>query len=232
MKPIKWEYPTSTPWVIGLLLLSFLAFWQSYYLVFAVSPGYVHFHSFTAILWFALLIIQPILIKSRRLDLHRLFGKISYPIAFSIVLSILILAQSRISTSPEEMYPFQSFLLYLQLSLAVAFTLTFGFAIYFRKTKSIHARLMLATTLTFIDPIISRIIFRYFSGFEINLQWLSFGAIILLLVIFSFLDRKDQKTKWVFPGLLLLYTCIAIPIFFELTRLEAWQSFAAWYAQF
>lgn len=231
MKPIKLEYTSSAPWVIGLLLLSFLAFWQSYYLVFAVNAGYVHFHTFTAILWFALLLIQPYLIKSRRLDLHRLLGKISYPIASIVVLSILILAHSRISNSPEEIYALRTYVLYLQLSLAIAFALTFGFAIYFRKIKSIHARLMLATTLTFIDPIFSRIFMGYIPGFDINPQWITFGAIILTLMILSILDRKDQKAKWVFPGLLLGYTLIAIPIFFGLTRLEAWQSFAAWYSQ-
>ena len=102
MKTAKLDYTNSGILIIGLLMLSIVAFWQSYYIVFFTSEVYVHFHAFTAILWFALLIVQPYLIKKRKVNLHRMLGKISYPVAGLVVISILLLAHNRISTAPES----------------------------------------------------------------------------------------------------------------------------------
>jgi uncharacterized membrane protein len=230
VKTTKIDY-TNSGIAIGILfLLSIIAFWPSYYAVFFDSRFYVHFHAFTASIWFALLIIQPYLIKSRKLALHRLLGKISYPVAGLVVISILLLAHSRISTSPDDIYLLRTYVLYLQLSLVFVFAVTYGLAIYYRKTKPIHSRLMVATALTFFDPVFARFIGNTMPGLEINTQWLTFGMINLILVALSIIDRNNRKAKWVYPGLLVLYLIIEIPIYFDLTGLDGWQSFAAWFA--
>ncbi|MDR9418311.1 hypothetical protein [Gracilimonas sp.] len=135
MKTAKLDYTNSSTLIIGLLLLSIVAFWQSYYLLFFESSFYVHFHAFTAIFWFALLIVQPYLIKKRLLDLHRTLGKISYSIAGLVIISILLLAHNKISTASESLFSLRTYVLYLQLSLAFVFAFTYGFAIYYRKKK-------------------------------------------------------------------------------------------------
>ena len=119
MKTASLDYNNSWLWVMGLLIISFIAFWPSYYAVISESDFYIHFHAVTAILWFALLIVQPILIKKRKLKVHRLFGKISYPVAGLVIISIVLLAHNRISTSPEEFYAIRTYILYLQISLAL-----------------------------------------------------------------------------------------------------------------
>ncbi len=230
MKTARLDYTNSGVLMFGLLLISIVAFWQSYYTVFFDSQFYIHFHAFTATLWFFLLIAQPYLIKKRKLDLHRMLGKISYPIAGLVVVSILMLAHDRINTAPESFYPIQTYILYLQLSLAFAFTVTYGFAIRYRKTKPIHARFMVATVLTFIDPVLARLINTFTPDLAINGQWLTFGIINLILIALSIIDRNNRKAKWVYPGLLILYLIIEIPIYFSLTSLGWWQSFAAWFA--
>lgn len=230
MKAVKLDYTNSGVLIIGLLLISIVAFWQSYYIIFFESQFYVHFHAFTAILWFALLIVQPYLIKKRKLDLHRLLGKISYPVAGLVIISIVLLAHSRISTAPESFYSIQTFILYLQLSLAFVFAVTYGLAIWYRKTKPIHARFMVATSLTFIDPVLARLINTFAPDIAINGQWLTFGFINLILIALSIIDRNNRKAKWVHPALLTLYLIIEIPIYFNLTELGWWQSFAAWFA--
>lgn len=230
MKTAKLDYNNSWAWVIGLLIISFIAFWPSYYAVISESDFYIHFHAVTAILWFALLIVQPVLIKNRKLRLHRLFGKISYPVAGLVIISIVLLAHSRISTSPQEFYAFRTYILYLQISLAFVFAVTYGLAIRYRKTKPVHARLMVATSFTFIDPVLARFIGILSPELDINTQWLTFGIINIILIALSLIDRKNHKARWVFPGLLLLYLIIELPIYFDLTGLDWWQSFAAWFA--
>jgi len=230
MKATKLDYTNSGVLIIGLLIISIIAFWQTYYIIFFESPLYVHFHAFTAIIWFILLIAQPYLIKKRRLDLHRTLGNISYPVAGLVIVSIMLLAHNRISTAPESFFSLRTYVLYLQLSLAFIFAITYVLAIYFRKTKAIHARLMVATSFTFIDPVLARFIGMISPELEVNTQWMTFGFINVILLSLSIIDRNNGKAKWVYPGLLMLYLIIEIPIYFDLTRLGWWQSFSAWFA--
>lgn len=232
MKKALINYTNSSIFFIGLFLISIFAFWPSYYSIFFDSQFYIHLHTFFAVLWFGMLIIQPYLIKSKRLDLHRVIGKFSYFVAPMVVISVLLLANNRLTLAPESFYPVQTFLLYLQISLSLVFAITYGLAVYFRKTRSVHARFMIATSFAFIDPIFARLINTYAPNVASNGQWITFGLINVILIALAIMDRNHRKAKWVFPSLLVIYLIIEIPIFFNLTGLNWWQSFASWFGSF
>lgn len=232
MSRVKVDYTNSGNVFISLLLISIIAFWPTYYSVFFSSDFYIHLHAFFAVLWFGMLIIQPYLIKSRNLAVHRLIGKFSYVVAPLVVISVLLLAHQSIKYAPEEIMPIRTYILYLQVSLAFLFGVIYLFAIYFRKTKAIHSRFMAATALTFVDPIFARLLFIITPSATINRQWITFGLINLILIILSLIDRKNRKAKWVYPSLLLLFIIIEIPILFDLTGQDWWQSFAIWFGSF
>lgn len=229
MKKLTIDYTKSGYIVFVLFLTSLLAFWPTYYSVFFSSGFYIHLHVFFAALWFGMLIVQPCFIKSRRISLHRYIGKLSGFITPMVVISIILLAQNRLTATPESFYPFQTYILYLQLSLALVFAITYGLAIYFRKTMAIHSRYMVATSFTFIDPIFARLINIYIPDLASNSQWFTFGAINVLLIALSIMDRNNRKAKWVYPSLLLIYLVVEIPIFFNLTGMNWWQNFADWF---
>ena len=229
MKSSKLDYTNSWIFVIALFVISSVVFWPRYYSRLADASFYLHLHSVTAILWFALLVAQPLLIKNRKLNLHRLLGKLSLPIAAMLVISVMLLAHGRIAITPEELFVRRSHGVYLQLSLAFVFAVTYGFAIWYRKTRDIHARLMVATVFTFIDPVFDRFILMFMPFITIRGEWLTFGFINLMLITLAIMDRNHPKARWVFPGLLLLYLIIEIPIFFQLTHMAWWQSFVVWF---
>ncbi|MDR9418310.1 hypothetical protein [Gracilimonas sp.] len=89
---------------------------------------------------------------------------------------------------------------------------------------------MIATSFTFIDPILARFIGMIAPELQISNQWITFGFINVILIALSIIDRNNRKAKWVYPSLLLLYLIIEIPIYFDLTGLNWWQSFADWFA--
>ena len=78
----KMGFENSGYYFIGVLVLVILGFWPSYFAKFIDRTAdftlYFHFHAVTATLWLALLIVQPILIQKKKLQLHRLLGKTSY----------------------------------------------------------------------------------------------------------------------------------------------------------
>lgn len=211
-------------------MFSSVVFWPRYYSRLFDASFHLHLHAITAIVWFALLVTQPLLIKKRKLKLHRLLGKLSFPLAATVVISVILLTHSRISATPDEYFVRRSYAVYLQLSLAFVFAVTYGFAIWYRKTKDIHARLMVATAFTFIDPVFDRFISMFMPFITVRGEWLTFGFINLMLITLAITDRNQPRARWVFPGLLVLYLIIEIPIFFQLTDMGWWQSFAVWFA--
>jgi hypothetical protein len=65
-----------------LALLAIAAFWKPYFSHPAsVTEPYLHAHVFFVGLWMAALIAQPLLIRARRLDLHRAIGRASFALA-------------------------------------------------------------------------------------------------------------------------------------------------------
>lgn len=232
MRKARLDYTNSSILFIGLLFVSVIAFWPTYYAIFLSSEFYIHLHAFFAVLWFGMLIVQPYLIKKKRLELHRQIGKVSYFIAPFVVISVVLLAHERLILASESFYPIQTYILYLQISLAFAFAITYGLAIYYRRTKPIHARFMVATSFTFIDPIFARLFNIMAPNATWNNQMITFMLVNLILIVLSILDRNNRKTKWVYPSLLLIYLIIELPIFFDLTGLNWWQAFAEWFGSF
>ena len=70
-----------------------------------------------------------------------------------LVVSVVLLAHSRIQGISGEPYALQTYILYLQLSLALLFALSYGLAIWNRRSVARHSRFMVCTALTLVDPV-------------------------------------------------------------------------------
>ena len=124
-------------WFAALLGLTVLAFWPSY---FARLPGgpstYMHAHAAVMLLWMLLLVIQPLLIRARRNDLHRRIGRVAFVLAPLAVATALLLSHSRIAplgaAEFEEAAPF----VYLPLQATALFALTAGLALLYRRSTT------------------------------------------------------------------------------------------------
>ena len=217
------------PWFAALLFIAVLAFWPSYFGAGLLSTvSYIHFHAFTAAVWMVMLIVQPWLIRTERYTLHASVGKTSYVLFPLILLSMVLLANFRIRTATPENYLIQTFILYLQVFLTVLFAVSYILAIVFRNRTEIHARFMITTGLTLIDPIFARILlFTMPVPIEYH-QFLTFGLTDLLFLILIFAERKNRAGRWVFPTMLGVFVVLQIPAFFVM-NLPAWQAFAAWF---
>lgn len=215
---------------LGLLVLAAVAFWPSYLSRLGAQTGYVHLHAATATLWLLLLVAQPLAMRTRRRQLHRFLGRVSYGVAAAVVLSIVLLAHSRIRGLDGPAFGFQSYILYLQLSLAALFALSYGLAVATRRTASLHARFMICTGLTLIDPIMIRLLMWADSTPAWNYQWATFGITDAILVGFIVLDRHTRRGRWVFPLMLGVFVAAQAPALLGFTGTGAWQTFARWFA--
>lgn len=118
--------------------LTFLGFYKTYFVLSPEFEGtvdaYTHIHAFTASFWISLLIVQPLLIRSKNFSLHRKFGKISYVVFFVLILSFI----------PQMIKEYGKGLFPLNASFDISLLMLFYFfATKHKKDVAIHMRYMI-----------------------------------------------------------------------------------------
>lgn len=218
-------------WYFGALFLTaVVAFWPSYLSQpRATYSVYTHVHAATATLWMLLLISQPMAVRAGRLAMHRATGKASYVVAPVVLLSMVLLANSRIRGATPEAYPIQVYVLYLQISLAALFALCYGLGVAWRRDTGLHARFMTCTGLTLIDPVVVRLLIWMDPSAAWNYQWLTFGLTDLVLVVLIWQEGRRPAPRKVFHAMLPLFVVAQLPALIGLTGHPVWQGFARWF---
>lgn len=166
-------------WYLLLIPLIIAGFYKTYFSVFfAPTASVVHIHFAFMMMWAAMLIIQPFLIRYKKLSLHRLIGRISYVVVPLLLISgyfMIGYSYDRAITSTTDYansgqkYISTSEILQIGAdSVRIVFVyLTWLGIFYFlsiknRRRTSVHARYMVAASLTMIGPTVDRIIGIYF----------------------------------------------------------------------
>jgi len=225
------DFEQSGPYFAALFLVALVAFWPSYLsLAPSASSAYTHLHAISAAMWILILIAQPMAIRARRLRLHRALGQSSYALATVVLVSVVLLAHSRIQGLEAEAYTRQTYILYLQVSLATLFALSFTMAMVTRRTAALHARFMICTSFTLIDPLFIRLIVWANPTPTWNYQWFTFGLTDFVLIALIWRERDRPTGRKVFPAMLGVFVLAQIPALFVLTNTPIWQAFARWFA--
>ena len=234
MKPSKRALPfdSSGYYFLGLLALAIAGFWPSYFAKFfdgtADFSFYFHFHVFFAVLWIAMLIAQPILIRQKKFELHRKIGKLSYFVVPLIFISIILLAHSTLK-GPKENVGLE---LWIPFKDLLIFAVGYGIAIRYRQAMAIHARGMIVAGIVLIEPALVRLILYLFfpdAGFAPEGYMGTILTVYALLIGLIVYERKQKVGRWVFPLTLGLYLFVHSVLIFQI-RVPGWQAFAAWFA--
>ena len=227
----KIRFDAAGYYLVGVLLLVFLGFWPSYFSRFFNGTldysGYFHFHAVIVLLWMAVLITQPILIRNKKFAIHRVIGKSTYLLFPLIIVSVVLLTHSLIPIYEGDLAK----VLFVPFKDLFTLSIAYGIAIYFRHNIEIHARGMIATGIIFIEPALARFSFRIFGNgsFDSMAYILTVCFMYVVLIILIVVERKRKSGRWVFPlilGLLILVHSIRI---FSI-RLGFWESFVDWFA--
>jgi hypothetical protein len=232
----KLSFNNSGYYFIGLFVLVILGFWPSYLAKFfnrtANFKFYFHFHAAMMILWIAALIVQPILIKKKKLPLHRLIGKMTYflvPLMFISV--ILMINLSHNHNVNEEGLDIR---LLVQSKDFIIFALAYVIAIKYRRNINIHARAMVVTGIALIEPALARIFYNSFDWFKIFENFPLFGLMMAMLLISLLLialiikERYQKRGRWVFPLALVIYSILNIITIFQI-HIGPWETFSKWF---
>jgi hypothetical protein len=199
-------YSKAHYYLIGLLVLTFLGFWDSYFGKLSEAPLAHHLHGITSTLWILLMAFQSWLIHSQRRDLHRSFGKLIFIIvplmtaAFALV--TWVGAQKAVGGHPFYAQ-FGQALLTADVFLLFSTSLQIYLALKFRNNIRLHSALMLGSVIGLIGPILSRLIVNFIPAFKItSLETMSnFGyglniSIVIGLLLPLVLYKFYKKDGW------------------------------------
>ena len=218
-------------WFLALLVAAMAAFWPKYL---SQPPGsvdvYTHAHAVAMVLWCGLLIVQPFLIKNGRRSLHRLLGATSYVLAPCVLVASVLLAHLRFRSMDAATFAAEAPSLYLPLSGFALFGGCYAAAMLWRRTPAVHARFMIGTALTTLDPVVGRLLFFYLPPLPHYLayQAVTFGGTDALIAWLALKDRGLPQVRWAFPAMLAVFGVTHV-LWFTLAQSALWRPVATWF---
>ena len=181
-----------------ILIIVIIGFFKSY---FGLFPDFVnvdatmHFHAFVLILWFGLLIVQPILIRKKQIKIHRFLGKFSYFLVPIIIFSMFFITKHMYiregSTSMTEKERLVD--LFLPLSQMIIFAILYFLAMINTHKTPLHLRYIITSSLVLLSPGLERIPIYWFNKPEQLSTLFAFIVSDLLIVGLIFYDKKNGK---------------------------------------
>lgn len=195
--------------------LTFSGFYFTYFSQLGLSlPSVMHMHFILMGLWMITVIAQALLIRSKKPQLHRKIGRLSYILVPLVVLSTWAMMRYSFAAQTEALtgdislgiagVTLEQGRIEIANFMSIAFVylfwlvLFFGLAVGFRKNSSIHARFMIAAALTFIGPTLDRTLIFGFDLYNLGpglpIEVVGFLLINLILLFLLIKDIKGGKS--------------------------------------
>jgi len=181
------------------------------------------------LLWLGMLVTQPFLIKYKKRSLHKLIGSFSYGLVPVLIISLVLLAHSQITIHDFGITYSRLYILFLQFSLLAIFITSYVLAIIYRKSPNHHARYMICTALTLIDPAVARVPLNL-PTLPFNYQALTFALTDLILLTLIYTERNQKSGREVFPIILVLFITLQT-LNLTSTNNVLWDNFSMWFAK-
>ncbi|GAB5555332.1 MAG: hypothetical protein Sapg2KO_49230 [Saprospiraceae bacterium] len=188
--------------------LTFLGFYKTYFVLSPAFEGtvdvYTHIHALVASLWITLLIVQPLLIRSKNFKLHRFFGKISYFVFFALIISFI----------PQMIKEYGKGLFPLNASFDIVLLLLFYIlAVKHKKDVALHMRYMIAIALIFLGPTLGRIIFFLLELESLGAWQIPYLAVVAILLSLIFWDQKNHRKYQPYVVALISFTIYLVALY-------------------
>ena len=206
--------------LVGFGRSFFFAFlWRDHAPDASTEPVY-YVHGTFAAIWMAFAVVQPVLIRSRRVRWHRLAGWIGVLMAAAVVLTgtfVAILSAARGSASALPPTPLD--FLGVIVSGIVIFGVFVGLAVICRRNGPAHKRLMYLATINVLQAAVVRLPLSFLYSAGPWTTYLIAYAFVVPLVIYDFnvLRRAHPATLWGSLGIL-----ISLPVRLWLSKTATW----------
>ena len=210
----KIRFDKSGYFFIALMALAFAGFWKSYFSRFFNGTNdynsYFHFHASMMVLWVLILIAQPLLIRKKKLHIHRIIGKLTYVLMPIMLLSVLLIMNSGLKQVPAEQITFASVIFPIRDFFFLLIFFTIG--VIYRHNIQVHARGMILTGIVFIEPALFRLLGNLVGEAG---SYVGVFLILTLLVVLIVMERKQRSGRWLFPVFLIVDVIVYLTVILQ-----------------
>jgi hypothetical protein len=216
---------------IGVLLITLLGFYPTYFIHFPTFTGFSwvhHFHAFIASLWICMLIAQAFLIRAKKYSIHRMVGKASYLVMPVLLFSFFLMAKAMYYKNIDVKHLSEADALadLSRSGLPDIFYLSilYGLGIIYKRKTSWHLRFFTCTGLMILGPGLGRMAFMNFPP---QVAGPIMGVVFLLVpLVWLIIDIVKKKS----PVPLLIFIAISLTAANVSSSGHAawWQAFAGW----
>lgn len=217
--------------LLGFSRTFFLRPWfQSWAHTHGAREPFFLFHGLVFSAWFALLVLQPLLIARRNLDLHRRLGWMGAGLALAMVvvgtLGALIAARRPTGFVDNPLPPLQFLVVpFVEIGFFGVFV---GLAIAKRRQPQSHKRYMLLASISIVDAAVSRWPFAWISLRPVpafGMNDLFVDCFLIAMVVWDLVSRRRVHPVTLWGSLVLV---ASQPLRFLLARTGLWLAFAGW----
>lgn len=203
-------FPASAALLLALVLVGFA---RTFYL----RPWFddtplalsLQLHGIALTAWFALFLVQALLVRRGGIALHRRLGVLGAVIVAAVVPSSLVVlfdivhAWRAAGMDVDAQRQLLSMIVWGNLGAVLAFTLFFVRGVLKRRVADAHKRLMLLASISIISPAVSRIMLLPALGLQDPIMATVLGSVVLVLVlaVFDLVSRRrlHRETLWGVP---------------------------------
>ena len=195
-------FPRAHYYVGAFLIMTFAAFWPSYFAVLKESTFANHLHGITATLWILLIIGQSWTIHNRHRSLHKWFGLSSLVLIPFFTVGGLLTSQNMVTGDGMFTRMFGIRLSPADFIATFMVCLFFALALANRRNVHKHSRYMLSSVTLLIGPVVGRLVNNYVPGFIImgpqDLPKFASGvtiAVIFAVILLGILIWRDYRNN-------------------------------------
>ena len=151
----------------------------------APLPPVVHLHGAFYFSWMVLLVVQSLLVNTRKVALHRSLGTFGIALGTAVFFFgalITVVAQGVSNVNPT---PVSNSLAYLSVTAVVSFGVLFFLAMRNTRTPDVHKRFVLFSTINLLPPGINRLYAVAFGvqGLPLLATYLTLDALVLAMLV-------------------------------------------------
>ena len=211
----------------GMSGLVIVGFFPSYFAKLLDTSLTLHVHALLMFAWLGALMAQATFVRTRRMDLHRRVGKVSFVLAPLIVLSGVIVIRETSGGTEIGSEPLQR--LTIPTFAIVQFALTYALAMTYRRCPELHARYMISTGLVLTFAGTLRMFLNWGPGISsppdaVNANYILFEIVTAGLILN---DLRLGRVHAPFVLTLILFGTNHV-FFATAANLAWWQTLATW----
>ncbi len=208
--------------VVVLSLAGFYSSYISHFPKFSDFKGLIHIHFFSFCCWFALIVIQPILIRKKQYELHKKLGRLSYFLIPILVITIVLLRLGKLSEEVADSLEIASMNAFITFVDILSLSGFYLIAVINSKNIRWHVAFILATSLVILNPGLARLLNIIKPDLGMSVIFVPF---LFTMVIFLYEKFKYKKPILKSPYFVIfMLWLLEIILLFTIPGTSIWQN--------